>query len=213
MAKENFLDSCVIISYALYSKKISNQVNLKCYNFVKSKPSKYLICYFVIKELERFVEKRKIMHFEILCKIKNPSYAIGTSKISQQLSRNEINKAKQLYEKLKNNSPGKITEKLILESRNLEINIERFLKSIADEKVVPIEEIDRQLVSVIRELLDNYDDCQVLASALLAQQKREPFFFVTIDKEHFNPSAYKFIEEEPRLKNYKFPELKNLLYE
>ena len=212
MARDSFLDTCIIISYSLYSKKIKNKNNTKCYGFVKNKKAKFLVCYFSIKELGNFISSRRIINYEIINKLKNPAYEIGSSDVSRKLNKTNLNKAKQIYEKLKNNPIKKTAKKLILELMNLEMGIEKFLKFKVDEKVIPIEEINRELSYILYELMHNYNDCRILASAIQEQEKC-PLVFVTIDKEHFNTNTYEFLKGDRRLKKYKFPELRNLLYE
>ena len=213
MEKDNFFDTCVIISYARYSRNAGNKLNLKCYSFVENKKSIFMVCLFVIKELKNFKDARRIINYEIISKAKNSKYEIGDSDISKNLNKNELNKARQLYEKLKNHSVDKILKKLITELTSLEIGIDQFLKFKADEKVISLELIDKKLSNTIYELISNYNDAQILTCAVQEQQDRAIFLFVTIDKEHFNPNAYEFIKTDPRMNKLKFPELKNLIFE
>ncbi|MEK6832980.1 MAG: hypothetical protein AABY32_02940, partial [Nanoarchaeota archaeon] len=59
--KDSFFDACVILGFGLYTEKINNLINKKCYQFVMTKNSKYLICHAVIRELNNFIEARKII--------------------------------------------------------------------------------------------------------------------------------------------------------
>ena len=102
---------------------------------------------------------------------------------------------------------------LISELTTLEIRIDQFLKFKVDEKVILISEINNSLISMLHDLIDNYSDCRIFASAIQEQEKRAIFLFVTKDREHFNPNAYDFIKEDPRFEGYKFPELKNLYFD
>lgn len=212
--KDNFFDACVVLGFGLYTEKIDNLINKKCYKFIIEKKSKYLICHAVIRELNNFIEARKIIIYEVTNKIKNITYEIGTSEISiKNLSKNEINKAKQLYEKLKNKNIEEVSEMLISELTTLGVRIDQFLKFKVDEKVILISEISNNLVSMLHDLIDNYSDCRILASAIQEQEKRAIFLFVTKDREHFNPNAYEFVKEDSRFEKYKFPELKNLYFD
>ena len=212
--KDSFFDACVILGFGLYTEKINNLINKKCYQFVMTKNSKYLICHAVIRELNNFIEARKIIIYEVIKKIKDFDYEIGTSETSiKNLSKNEINKAKQLYEKLKDRKVEQVSEMLISELTTLEIRIDQFLKFKVDEKVILIEDIRGDLVCMLHDLVDNYSDCRILASAIQEQEGRGIFLFVTKDKEHFNPNAYEFVKEDPRFEGYKFPELKNLYFD
>lgn len=212
--KDNFFDACVIIGFGLYTENINNLINKKCYKFIIEKNSNYLVCHAVIRELNNFIGARRIIIYEVINKIKDITYEIGKSEASiKNLSKNEINKAKQLYEKLKDKKVEQVSEMLISELTILEVRIDQFLKFKVDEKVILIDEILNDLVSMIHDLVDNYSDCRVLASAIQEQEKRAIFLFVTKDKEHFNPNAYEFIKEDPRFEGYKFPELKNLYFD
>ena len=74
------------------------------------------------------------------------------------------------------------------------------------------EDLDSSVLSIIHDFIDDFADCRVLTSAIQIQQNKEIFFFVTADQ-HFDPNGYNFIKTEPKLENYKFPNLKNFLYE
>jgi len=212
--KDNFFDACVILGFGLYTEKINNLINQKCYKFVMAKNSKYIVCHAVIRELNNFIEARKIIIYEVINKIKDVAYEIGTSETSiKNLSKNEINKTKQLYEKFKDRKVEQVSEMLISELTTLEIRIDQFLKFKVDEKVILIKDIRGDLISILHDLIDNYSDCRILASAIQEQENRVIFLFVTKDKEHFNPNAYEFVKKDPRFEEYKFPELKNLYFD
>ncbi len=75
-----------------------------------------------------------------------------------------------------------------------------------------LQNIDSNIVSILRNYIEKHSDCLVLASAVQEQRKKDAFFFVTSD-DHFNPNNYEFLKEDVKLKDYKFPKLKNLLFE
>jgi subtilase family serine protease len=214
MSKDSFFDTCVIIGYGLYTKRIMNIANEKCWDYINHKKGKFIVCYFVIKELSNFVKRRRIINLEVIQKKKDSNYVIGTSEIAKkELNKNEVNKAKQIYEKLKNYGIEEVSKSLTLEQTSFEIRIEQFLKFKVDDKVVLIESINQDMFSIIFELIDNYNDAKVLTSSLQEQQKRDLFLFVTIDREHFDPNSYNFIRTDPRLECYNFPKLMNLLFD
>lgn len=205
---DNFLDTCVIINYSSYN----NQEGMmrSCYDFI-IKNKDFILCYYVLDELNIFILKRAIIYKEILTKMNKPSHTIGNLKESSLLSKSDLAYASKLYEKMKNSSFENASKILLEEKTQIEIRIDIFKKKVK-ELVVKKDEVNNQLVNILHEFIEKYADCKVLASALQAQGNRELFIFVTADN-HFDPNGYEFIKNEPRLKEYKFPKLKNLLFE
>lgn len=205
---DNFLDTCVIINYSLYNGE--KGIIGKCYEFI-TKLGNCILCYYVADELNRFIMKRAVIYKEVLSKIRNPLHNIGELKESSILSKPELAYASKLYEKFKSNSFEIVNKILLEEKTQIELRIDIFKKKIK-EYLIKKEEISQQLVNILHEFIEKYADCLVLASAIQAQENRDIFLFVTADN-HFDPNGYNFIKSEPRLKKYKFPELKNLLFE
>jgi len=206
---DSFFDTCVIIKYASYDGLAVNLLNEKCYKYITDKKEKFIICYYVLDELKNFVKKRFLIHKEVLKKIKDPSYNFNDFGL---LSRYDLAYSSKLYESNKEKDPEKLSKIFFEERNNFQNKIDVFLKLILDEKVIPIENIDGNIVSILRNYIEKHSDCLVLASAVQEQQKKDTFFFVTSD-DHFNPNNYEFIKEDIKLKDYKFPKLKNLLFE
>ncbi|MEI6731921.1 MAG: PIN domain-containing protein [archaeon] len=211
MSQASFLDTNVIINYANYQKDKSDEIVQKCYSYVISKPGKFIVCYAVIRELSNVITKRSIIHKEVLRKIENNTYSFADSK---NLSKRDIPFAEKLYLSFSKMDKEKLKETLASERDIFEIEIERFLKNKVDLRVVPIDQIKFELTNLIREVIENYADCQILASALQYQteQKSEIFLFVTTDKKDLNPNSYDYLKDYGSLKNYIFPELHNLLF-
>jgi hypothetical protein len=87
------------------------------------------------------------------------------------------------------------------------------LKNKADIKIMPVEQIKIELVNVIREVINNYADCQIIASALQYQNEQEHIFlFVTADRKDLDQNSYDYLKDYGVLKGYKFPELHNLMF-
>ena len=147
----------------------------------------------------------------LILKIENPNYLFEESKF---LSKKEIPYAKKLYEVYKDKNLEEV-EKIFSEERNeIEIKIEQFLKTKLDEIVIPLNEIDIQLIKIINNTISNHADCKVIASALQFKQERsEDFYLVTADAQDLSPNTYDFLKDDPKLKKYEFPTLKNLVFE
>ena len=94
----------------------------------------------------------------------------------------------------------------------MNFKLDYFEKKLINFLVVPEKDIGDGPVSVLHEFIGNYTDCEILASALLFQKNRKVFLFVTADRD-FAPNDYDFVRDDYRLKDWKFPRLKNLLFE
>lgn len=205
---ENFPDSCVIIFYLEYFI-YKNELRERCAKYIRANEN--LLCFYVLSEVKEAIKKREIQFNEILRKLNDSSYNIGNSKESGILSKKEIIYIESLFEEVKDVNVKALRERFEKEISVMRLNFRIFLK-IAKDFVIKEDEIDKNLVNILREFMEDYADCKVLASALQAQKKRELFLFLTADK-HIDPNGYDFIKEDLRLKSYKFPMLKNLLFE
>jgi hypothetical protein len=116
-----------------------------------------------------------------------------------------------LYEFKKNISLNILSNAFLEDEIYLEMNIEHFLKTKVDEKVIPIDQIDINLVKKLNDYIDNYADCNMLASALQFQKDKEIFLFVSVDNKDFGSNRYDFLKEQFQInyskEAYKFPEL------
>lgn len=212
MEKKNFFDTSVVISYASYSPETANsEIVEKCHDYVKNAEGMFVLCYYVISEINNRVKKRRILYDEVLRKMKHPTHAVGESGKGRDLSDNDIPYAKKLYESNKNNPVEDTSIKFNNEQLKFERRIYNFLKNLVKERVIPLSDLSSDIVNILHEIIKNYADCKVLASALQAQQERDIFYFVTADK-HFHPNGYSYLQEEPRLSKMQFPELVNLMF-
>ena len=214
MEKDSFLDANVIINYANYQTDKSKEIVNKCHLYISNKQNKFIICYAVIRELFNIITKLTIIHIEVLKKVENISYDLNKSKY---LPVRYMPIAEKLYLAHKEVNENKLKELFASERDIFEIEIEKFLKNKVDVKVIPVEEIKVDLVSAIREIIENYADCQILASALQYQKDKDLFLLVTADKKDFSPNSYEYLKEHFNLnyskENYKFPELLNLMFQ
>lgn len=205
---DNFFDTNVIFNYS-NSTPFSKEIIKKCYFYITNKKERFIVCWAVLKELSEITKKRAILHKAVVNKIKNPSYPLESS-----ISAKDIPYVKKLYENFKNRKANEISFKFTKERSLSEAKIQIFLNSLVDEKVIPIEQIDNNLVNQIHDIISNHADCKIIASALqFMKQRKEDFLFVTADGEHLDPNGYDYLKEEPKLKDYQFPKLKNLCFE
>ena len=214
MEKDSFIDTNVIINYVNYQKDKSKDIVTKCYLYVVNKQNNFIICRAVIKELYNILTKLTILHREVLKKIENEAYSMNKSK---NLSNKDLPTAEKLYFAHKEINEKKLREIFSLERDIFEIEIERFLKNKVDIKIIPIEEIKIDLVNALKDFIENYADCQILASALQYQKDRKIFLLVTADGKDLAPNKYDFLKDQFELnypkEEYQFPELLNLMFE
>jgi len=211
MTQNSFFDTNVILNYGKFTKNTKSEIIKKCYEYIRDKKGKFIICYFLEQEIKKVINKNKIMHKEIIEKIKNESYEIGSSIESGILKSKDIANTRRLYELKKNISLNILSNAFLEDEIYLEMNIEHFLKAKVDEKVIPIDQIDINLVKKLNDYIDNYADCNMLASALQFQKYKEIFLFVSVDNKDFGSNGYDFLKEQFQIdypkEDYKFPEL------
>ena len=209
---DSFFDTCVVIHYGSFSKLINTALIKKCYEYIINKKGEFLLGYYIEEEIKIRVKKRSIIFQEALNKIINSSYDFGNSKYFNDLNERDKISVKKLYEKYKNSDHSEV-KKMFLEDQSLfEIRIDRFLKFLVNIRIIKMDEIRPDLVSIVKENRYSHADCLVLTSALQAQEKRDVFCFVVADR-HFDPNGYEFLKGDPRLKDIKFPLLKNFFFE
>lgn len=207
---DSFLDSTVIIKYFEYDY-IKEQLRKKCFEYIKSSDGKILISFIVKEEVQRAIFKRKEIYECVLKKIKDSGYELDY-KETVYLNKQDALFVQELHLKLKDKDIDRLKQDFDYEIDFLKASLDLFLKNKVNEIAITKSELDNFVLSVIHDFLSDYADCRVLTSAIQMQKNKDIFFFVTAD-EHFHPNEYKFIKDEPKLKDYRFPILKNLLYE
>ncbi|MCX6750903.1 MAG: hypothetical protein NTZ83_05575 [Candidatus Pacearchaeota archaeon] len=207
---DSFLDSTVIINYMEYDY-IKEQLRKKCSEYIKSLNGKIFISLIVKEELQRAILKRKEIYECVLKKIKYPDYELDYKR-TIYLDKQNIIFAQDLYLKLKDKDISRLSKEFDSEIDFLKASLDLFIKNKVNEIAIAKSDLDSSILSIIHDFIDDFADCKVLTSAIQMQQNKEIFFFVTADN-HFDPNGYNFIKTEPRLENYKFPTLKNFLYE
>ena len=206
---DSFLDTTVIIKYIEYNY-IKEQLRKKCFEHIKSSNTKIFISFIVKDELERAILQRKEIYECVLKKIKNPGYELDYKK-TIYLNKQDALYAQEIYLNIKDKNIDKLRQDFDYEIGFLKASVDLFLKNKVNDISITKLDLDKSLLSIMHDFIDDFADCRVLTSAVQIQQNKEIFFFVTADK-HFDPNGYNFIKTEPRLKNYKFPNLKNFLY-
>lgn len=229
--KNFFLDQSIIVGYAsfIFNEpeaiiKAIERFGKICVDFIESnKKEQFITCFYIIEnDLPKFKNRRKIVLQEIRKKIQNPNYEIGSSELAKKyLYKRDINWAKRIFSLLRILTPKQLFNLLIKIDAVFSIRIEYLIKNVIDKIVVPIEEINKELVNILREFIDDYSDCNILASVLqyttdqsksiLKTKIERKIIFITLDKEHFNENNIAFIKEDQRLKNHKFPEVRVLI--
>ena len=211
MVKDNFLDTNVIFSYSNYIKENSKGIIKKCYLFIKNKQGDFILCGAVLEEISKIILKRANIHKAVVKKIEIEEFSF-----ENLISKRDIPFAKKLYEKLKDRDIKETSIELARERDLSEIAIKKFLKIEVDEIVIPIEQIDNELVNKIHEIIPNHADCKILASAIQLQNTRAIFLFVTADGKDLDPNGYEYLKEHFEInypsEKYKFPELHNLMF-
>ncbi|MCK4997165.1 hypothetical protein KAS08_02580 [Candidatus Pacearchaeota archaeon] len=210
MVSDNFLDTNIIINYINYSEKSNNLVK-NSHDYVLNSKGEIIVCEMVIKELNKIRERKSLIRKVVLELLKNENYDL-----SLVLSKKDIPFAKKLYARFRNYEIKKVSEIFIEEESVFAIEIDKFIETKVNKRVIPLSNIDNELVIILHDLITNIDDCKVLASALQYQkQQSEIFNFVTADNTDFNERDYKYLIEHFEInhnkKGFIFPKLVNLL--
>jgi len=214
MDKDSFLDTNVIVYYINYQQESSTEPIYRSYIYIANKKGKFIICHAVIRELYNVMSKFATLHKEVLKKVEDSSYNFEENK---NISKRDLPFAQKIYFSYKDYNTKDLKEIFASQRDIFEIGTEQFLKNKVDSQVMPMEQINLELVNKIRDIIPNYADCQILASALQYQKDKGIFLFVTADGEHLDPNGYDFLKEHFEInypkEKYQFPELKNLYFE
>jgi len=222
---ECFLDQSIIVGYAsfIFNEpetiiKTIEKFGKICVEFIEKNRKDFIACFYIVeKDLPKFKIRRKIILEEIRKKLRNPGYEIGSSEEAiKTLYKTDINKANKIFSLLTIISEKELVNLLIKIESVFSIRLDYILKSVISKIVIPVESIDKKLVSILNEFIDNYSDCNVFSSCLqYTTETSRPriitdiikVIFVTLDKEHFNENNITFIKQDLRLKSWKFPEV------
>ena len=190
---DSFFDTNVIVNYANFTEQTTNNIIHRCFVYINNKKGKFIISFYVRKELDGILEKRAIIN-----KVVSDSIKKGSFYNSRQLSERDLPYAKKQYENLKYKKNAQ--DILFEELDHFRTRVYLFRNKLLDKTELLESEINISLVNVIREFIEDYSDCKVLASAIQIQQSQEQFLFVTADR-HIDSCSYNIIENDDRLKN------------
>ena len=151
------------------------------------------------------------MKLEVLRKLQDTSHVFGNLDNEKILNKNDLIKIKKIYLMKSKANYQKVQEEFNEVNRLMFNRITFFVEKLIHNIVILEEDIKKEWVSILREFIENYSDCEILTSAIQFQQDREKFYFVTVDR-HFDKNGFDFIKDDLRLKDLNFPVLKNLIY-
>lgn len=143
-------------------------------------------CFYIIKhDLPKFLARRTMLIEEVRRKIKDSSYDLGSSETAKRhLYPRDISLATKIF-LIKNSLKGKETELLgllITLETVFEERLSFFINKILNKVVIPIEDIDRDLMWHFHSFIDNVSDCNIMASAVQYNTNLFRITVITTDK-------------------------------
>ena len=152
MVSDNFLDTNIIINYINYSEKSNNLVK-NSHDYVLNSKGEIIVCEMVIKELNKIRERKSLIRKVVLELLKNENYDL-----SLVLSKKDIPFAKKLYARFRNYEIKKVSEIFIEEESVFAIEIDKFIETKVNKRVIPLSNIDNELVIILHDLITNIDE-------------------------------------------------------
>jgi len=206
-----FLDMSLIIYYCY---RTGLDIEKKVIKFIDEKGKNlFLVCYYILNEnLPKWIKRMRIIFKEIKRKINNPEYKLWSSPESKLLfKKDKINGEKVLkkYELTKNKK--EFLEMIEKGWIYTEARIKIFLRDLIDEKVIPVNEIDFELKSVLFTFLNNISDAMTLASGIQEHNKKE-LILITTDKEHWTKDNLEWALPEHSTIRRKYPKIPKVEY-
>jgi hypothetical protein len=206
-----FLDMCIII---FYSDKTSKEYNNVSQRVNKKGGDRFILCYYIFYEnLPKWIERQKIILEEVIQKIKNPAYELGSSNMAKTiLFTKDLNRAKKMLMLYSLSDKKEEFCKLLVKNQiDMLQKINFFLNKIVDKKVVPISSIKSELKSAIFGIINNHSDAMTLASGI-QYNKEEKIILLTADKKDWTKENLEWaLPEHSQLrKEYDLPEIKYL---
>ena len=201
---------CIILYYVSREKSF---LHIKATEFINNKRDIFLICFYIIEnDMPKYLKRQQIIISEVIRKIRNENYKIGESTEGSFLYGRDKQKAEKLFlqSKLVKNKLDFIN-KLKDSQKGEEVIIRYFIKYKV-EKVVPVNEIDRELKSNLLSFLEgNISDANILASGILHHQKEE-LALITADKTHWTKENIEWAVPEQSNLRKKYPKIPEINY-
>ena len=196
---DTFLDTCIILSRFDDKDKYYERICI----FLDDPQPKILSLYQEQEEIPNLFRRKKKVINEALHFFKNPLHPVnygGLTNKEQAVLRSLISKIK-----FNKETEEDLREKL-REIINWETKVNLYIQSKITRKVIPISEINLDLVLLIRAVNQNSADAKIIASAIQEHQENELVAF-TLDK---NDWKIKSIKEKIESMDYRCPETRFL---
>ncbi len=196
---EIFLDTCVIIS-AFNNKDRYFEVAEIC---LQDPEEKIISIYQDEIEMPNLFSRKERAFKEIFSYIQNKSYNVNFSGFTDK----EKIEIKKLLQKI--NLRQENFESILIKKQELDfirMNVIRFIQKKIQRKVIPLEDIRKDLVDMIKDVNGNKADAKVITSAIQEHQQKELIAF-TLDKKDWKILPLK---EKIEQLNLKCPEVRFL---
>lgn len=174
---------CIILHYSHGKRKASILIN-KSIHFVENKgENKFFVCYYILeKDLPNYLERQRIGIQEVMKKVSDPNYKIGSSGHGLRLFDRDKSVCEKIYH-------GYISAKDKVDYLNAinfieaqkEKRVNYFISNLIDKKVIGILDIDFDLKSSLFTYIQNNSDAHIIASGIQAHNE-EALLLVTADK-------------------------------
>ncbi len=212
-----FLDMNIVLFYAGEGNR--SDLEKKTKKFVLEKnDGKFLLCYYIRDvDLPKWLDRQKIILKEIVRKFKDDSYNLYSSQESSKLTDRDKKKLIKFIVLAKNlsDSDEKI-EKITKAFSELERRINKFLQDFIDEFVIPINGIDKELVSHLNSFIGlgesrlNISDVKTLASSI-QEHNNKKLTLITADRKDWTKDFLEEVQYHYSLKK-KYPSLPKIQY-
>ncbi len=212
-----FLDMNIILYYV--GEGNNEELEEKSKKFLGEKGEDiFLLCYYIKDmDLPKWLDRQKSIFKELIKKVEDDSYVLYSSKDSSKLtSRDKRKIAKLLMAFQKKGMPTGLLKNLKNISYELERRINEFLQDFIDEFVIPINDIDKELVSHLNSFISlgesrlNISDVKTLASGI-QEHNNKKLTLITADRKDWTKDFLGEVQYHPSL-NKRYPSLPKIQY-
>ena len=196
---ETFVDTCIIFTAFDKMDKYHEVINI----FLEGNERVIISVYQEKEEIPRWFLRKQKFFMEAIKFLKNNSYAIDYTVFTDS--------EKIILKKLTHQIVGGIETEESLMKKHQELLLLRkkvleFIQIKVSKKVTPIEDLNQNLINIIRKENNNKADAKVISSAIQEHQKNQLIAF-TLDKKDWKILPIK--EKIERL-DYRCPEIRFL---